>query len=352
VAVKTRRYYGPQQFADHIGLTWAQFRRALRYGLIPPPSPGAKWAAEVVEAIHAKVEEIREQVGTWPDSGAINAAAMLGKRLGFYVSTDAIVELARRGVVPEAGEWRGTITYDGCVLERLDAEAVRDAEAVCPVRMWEFAHRLGVKPYHLERAVRDGRIPPCDPDTETWSSAVVGEAVADAEAIRKAVGTMPDVGVRRAAETLSKRFATRVGEAVVDELERRGSLPKVGRHKGWALYDGGALERVDRETVRLAIEDARILTAAETETELGVRSCDVERFVELGRLRGRRQLVGRGKKQREVTRGYYGWELRALLDDDSLPWDAMRSAAKGTRSVLAGMTARPAAAVAAEVLTA
>lgn len=151
-----RRDYGPVQVLDRLGLEVWQFERARRAGLIPAADPSTgRWPAVVVEAIAADMDRIRAAVGAYPDVGAIRAAQILTDRFGIEVRADTVAELARKGLLPMVGEYRGHPVYDGQALEAFtDLAALRRAvvegrllargevAAVLGVRVCDLAHLI------------------------------------------------------------------------------------------------------------------------------------------------------------------------------------------------------------------
>jgi hypothetical protein len=152
----TRRLkdYGPVQLAERLGLARWQIERAVEEGLIPAPDVrGSRWSAAVVETAAAGMEEIRDAVGAVPDLGASRAAQLLSERFGVTVEPYVLIELTRRGLVPEAGEYKGYPLYCGSALERFrDATAlnqaidagrlltVAEAAAHLRIRRGDFSH--------------------------------------------------------------------------------------------------------------------------------------------------------------------------------------------------------------------
>src|SRR5262249_17883013 len=87
-------------------------------GLIGGPDRAqGRWSAAAAEAALACAAQIRQAAGSVPDLGAVRAAGVLSGRLGLVVTADGIEELARRGLIPVAGHYKGWPLYDGRVLE-------------------------------------------------------------------------------------------------------------------------------------------------------------------------------------------------------------------------------------------
>lgn len=161
--------------SDRTALRRFQVQRALDAGLVPPPDRARGWSAAVVNDIAARVEQIREQVGRFPDVGAERAAGVLTEWLCVDVPPTTIPELARRGALPIVGEFKGHPVYCGRALEafiaardmRLLDEAIRAGElftadgaaAVLNVRRTDFDH-----------LVRAGLVEPTEWMHSAWQS--------------------------------------------------------------------------------------------------------------------------------------------------------------------------------------
>jgi hypothetical protein len=119
------RDYGPRQFPDAIGLTGWEFARALDDGIIPHAGANGRWPADVVDDARERITEIRNKIGDVPDLGASRAAEVIADRLGTDVDPDTIVELARRGHLHPAGDYKGHQLYSG-----RDIAAFRDRQVL------------------------------------------------------------------------------------------------------------------------------------------------------------------------------------------------------------------------------
>ncbi len=114
-----RRDYGPIQLATFLGLAQWQLDRALAAELIPgPDTPRGRWSAAVASDALSRIEEIRAEVGSIPDLGAVRAAEVLTGRLGVEVTGDGVAELARRALLPITGDYKGWPLYDGRAWRR------------------------------------------------------------------------------------------------------------------------------------------------------------------------------------------------------------------------------------------
>jgi hypothetical protein len=127
--VTGRGEYGPVQLAGFLGLAPWQVGRVLAAGLIPGPDrPRGRWSARVADAALERLGEIRAAAGSVPDLGAVRAAGVLSGRLGLVVTPDGVEELARRGLIPVTGCYKGHALYDGRALEAFtDLEAASGA---------------------------------------------------------------------------------------------------------------------------------------------------------------------------------------------------------------------------------
>jgi hypothetical protein len=123
--------YGPIQLVNRLGLATWQVERAMEAGVLSRPDvKGARWSRAVVEDAAARIEQITAAAGAVPDVGAHRAATYLSKKLGVEVAPDTVMELSRRGLVPEAGEYKGNTLYDGRALEAFDDLVVLQRAAV------------------------------------------------------------------------------------------------------------------------------------------------------------------------------------------------------------------------------
>jgi hypothetical protein len=164
--------YGPRQLADRLGLAAWQLARALDQGLLPPPGPDGRWPPPAVEAAAARTDQLRAQVGALPDVGAWRAAEVLADRFALDVDAGAVAELARAGLLPQAGHYKGNALYDGRALERLgDRAAVQRAARQGRLRTAdEAAAYLGVRRSDLDHLVRAGRLAPATWGRSRWQA--------------------------------------------------------------------------------------------------------------------------------------------------------------------------------------
>src|SRR6516225_3570554 len=151
-----------------------------------------------------------------------------------------------------------------------------------PVQLAEF---LGLGRWQLDRALTDGLIPGPDTRNGKWSSAVAQHAAARLTDIRAAVGTIPDLGAIRAADILTQRLGTPVTSDGVTELAHRGLIPVAGHYKGFAVYDGRALEAfTDASAATEATRAGRLRIAGDAAEYLQIRRADLEHLIRAGLL--------------------------------------------------------------------
>ena len=110
----------------------------------------------------ARAAQIREAAGSVPDLGAVRAAGVLSGRLGVAVTADGVEELARRGLLPVAGCYKGWPLYDGRVLEVFtDAAAAAEATRAGQLRTAaQAAVYLRIRLSDLNHLTRAGMLTP------------------------------------------------------------------------------------------------------------------------------------------------------------------------------------------------
>ena len=158
-----RRDYGPIQLATFLGLGQWQLDRALEADLIPgPDTPRGRWSATVADAALARADEIRAAAGNIPHLGATRAAELLTGRLGVTVTGDGVAELARHGLLPVTGYYKGWPLYDGRALEMFsDAGAATEATRAGRLRTAdECAAYLRIRRSDLGHLIRGGLLEP------------------------------------------------------------------------------------------------------------------------------------------------------------------------------------------------
>ncbi|MEU4273282.1 hypothetical protein [Streptomyces sp. NPDC026092] len=120
-----------------------------------------------------------------------------------------------------------------------------------------------------------GLIPTADVDGQRWSPTVVLAAMARAEEIHDAIGTLPDIGATRAAQLLAERFGVPVAAEAMTELDRIGHIERTGSYKGHTLYDGLTLEHfIDRAALDRARHNGRLLEHHAADRHLSIRDSD------------------------------------------------------------------------------
>ncbi|MFJ1757341.1 hypothetical protein [Kitasatospora sp. NPDC088134] len=87
----------------------------------------------------------------------------------------------------------------------------------------QLARHLGMEEWQRDRALREGLIPGPDPSTARWTAQQADDLAARANAVLAAVGTIPDVGARRAEQYLADRL--RPGEQVAPGTVAEAACP-------------------------------------------------------------------------------------------------------------------------------
>lgn len=196
---RTRRRlkdYGPIQAARATGIT--SWNQGIRFGLIPEPDVnGARWSARVVDELAARADELSQEIGRQvaeerernrtPEAwGANRIAETLAEKHGLAVGRDDVEELASRGLLQQAGQYKGWPLYeveraeevDAGILARIVRERQAWLEASLPAP--EAAKRLGWRLREFERVtgkqrgLKPGRF-------DRWSVQVVDELAEDEE---------------------------------------------------------------------------------------------------------------------------------------------------------------------------
>lgn len=207
----------------------------------------------------------------------------------------------------------------------------------------QFPARLGIPLWQFQRALDDGLIPPADPVTGRWPTAVVERAVAGLERIQTATGTQPDVGADRAARVLADRFGIEVESGILLELDRRGLIRVIGDYQGWPLYDGRALERfTDQAALEAAIRVGRLLTRDQAAAHLGVRRVDVDALIQAGWVTPATCVHSSWQSRRDTPRVPLVriGDLDHLAADPAIDWETVRATPAGRPSVLAALDPR------------
>ncbi len=158
-----RKDYGPVQLATFLGLEPWQFSRAREAGLIPGPDrPRNRWSAEVAQAARARIGEIVLAVGAIPDLGATRAAEILSARLAVIVTADGVAELARRGLLAQAGWYKDWPLYDGRAIEAFaDPKTAEQASRAGKLRIADDAAAcLGIRRCDFDHLTRAGLLTP------------------------------------------------------------------------------------------------------------------------------------------------------------------------------------------------
>ncbi|WP_282792923.1 hypothetical protein [Streptomyces sp. CC224B] len=213
----------------------------------------------------------------------------------------------------------------------------------------QFPTHAGLDLWQFERAQRLGLIPDPDATGRRWSAAVFDDVIARIDAVKKATGTMPDVGAARAEKYLADRYSMTVHPGTAAELARRGHLPLRGEYRGRPLYCGLTLESfrgTDRRKVQRASAAGRLHMRDAAARVLGVRESDFDHLVRAGLLIPREVVEGQHHTQ---VRLYRQADLDRLLRSRRLDWLAIRATPKGQRSPLAALPDKKTAAMASDV---
>jgi len=160
---RARAGYGPVQLAAHLGVERWQLSRAMRAGLVGGPDlAGGRWSAAAAAAALARAGQIRAAAGSVPDLGAVRAAGVLALRLGVAVTADGVEELARRGLLPVAGSYKGWPVYEGRALEAFaDAAVAAEATRAGELRTADrSAAYLRIRRSDLNHLTRSGILTP------------------------------------------------------------------------------------------------------------------------------------------------------------------------------------------------
>jgi hypothetical protein len=195
---------------------------------------------------------------------------------------------------------------------------------------------LGLAEWQVERLGK--AIPAPDKPGGRWSQAVAKRLHRRRKALAARAGSIPDVGVYRAAEILSERLGVPVSTDGIRELRRTGIIPAAGRYKGNRLYSGRAIEAfADVAVLNQAEIDGYLMPTAEAMTLLGCRERDWRHLLAKGWLCPRLHVNGQWGSKVALFRAKDLRELRAHPDID---WDAVRAHPAGRRSLLAALPDR------------
>jgi hypothetical protein len=207
----------------------------------------------------------------------------------------------------------------------------------------QLAGFLGLWRWQLDRALAAGLIPAPDKPRGKWSRQIAENAAAHISDIRAAAGTVPDLGAVRAAETLSERLGTPVSSDGMAELGRRGLIPVTGYYKGFALYDGRALETfTDAAAAAEANRTGQLRTADQSARYLGIRRADLDHLTRAGLLTEAGRAHGPYDRRSTYSVPLYRTaDLDDLAARPGIDWDTVRATPKGRRSPLAALPGAP-----------
>jgi hypothetical protein len=148
--------------AKLLGLDMWMAERAFRDHMLPEPDlASGRWSARLVRDLVPKAKTIREWAGSTPDVGAWRASDFLADKFGIPVTAGGVEELAARGVIAVAGEYKGCTLYSGDDLTRLsDRQAVADAEARKDRNAADSARYMRIRPADFKLLAKCGFIKP------------------------------------------------------------------------------------------------------------------------------------------------------------------------------------------------
>ncbi len=197
---------------------------------------------------------------------------------------------------------------------------------------------LGLAEWQMDRLRAAGKLAP-DLDRGRWSTDAAKRLYRRRARLAEQAGSIPDIGVWRAAEYLGSKFGIeKLDPDAVVELVARGHIPWAGFYKKNRLVSGLALERFDnREAVEKAQVDGCQVKTEQVAAILEVRPIDVTHLVDKGHLRPVDYYQGQWNSYVALYR--YG-DLVALLADDSYDWDAVRAVPAGRPSLFAKLAKR------------
>jgi hypothetical protein len=196
----------------------------------------------------------------------------------------------------------------------------------------QLAARLGLAEWQLKRAERDHLVPARD-RSKGWSADLADQLADRADSTRDSVGSVPDMGGYHASQYFTKRFGVEISGDAVRELGRQGRLPAVTEYEGSMVFDGRALDAFDDlPALQAAAITGRTLMSDDAAEHLRIRRPDFDHLVRAGRIAPLRWVEGAYKTDVAL---YRVGALDALLADDSIDWEAVRSTPKGHRSLLA-----------------
>lgn len=170
-----------------------------------------------------------------------------------------------------------------------------------------------------------------------WSVHLAEAAVVQADVIRAAAGSVPDLGAVRAAGVLSGRLGTTVTGDGVEELARGGLIPVTGSYKNYPLYDGRALGSfTDTAAVTEACRSGRLRTVAQATAYLRIRRSDLNRLIRARILKPAKHVRGPWDRRGTFSVSLYRTgDLDAFLARADIDWQKVRSTPPGRRSPLA-----------------
>lgn len=178
--VRRARTYGPVQVPKALGLARWEWQRAVDDGLIPEPAVPAgegcaRWTQDQLDALLEQRDTIKNKIGDVGDLGAWSAAEVLADRLGVDADPDAVVELARAGLIERAGFYKHHRLYSGRSIAAFrDAEAYRAAAVTgAQLNTDAAAKYMKIRRLDFEHLFRAGRIKAVGEYRGQWKSWVM-----------------------------------------------------------------------------------------------------------------------------------------------------------------------------------
>ncbi|MFI6816073.1 3'-5' exonuclease [Nonomuraea sp. NPDC050328] len=201
------------QARERAGLSYSEWRRAEDAGLLPAAQMPPYWPPGQVDELAARAEALREQIPPQP-LGARRCAELLAELTGLQAVGADIEEACRRGLIAEAGDYKGWPLYDVAAVKELaepghprhgeliEVIATRLAWLAGSLPPGEAAARLGWREEDLARvAAERGLIPAAD---GRYAGADVA-ALADDEDLVEQVRRQQLLGPEQAAQHAEMR---------------------------------------------------------------------------------------------------------------------------------------------------
>jgi hypothetical protein len=172
--------YSLAALAALLGIEPWQAEQAVRDDLLPGPDCARRrWSEKLAAVVLPMAESIRAAAGDVPDCGAWRASDYLGEKFGMKMTAGGVEELAARGLIRTAGEYKGYQMYSGSDLARFgDAGAAAAAEAARDRNGDDAAAYMGIRPADFKRLAKCGFIKPARHVYGKWGPAALYSAAA------------------------------------------------------------------------------------------------------------------------------------------------------------------------------